>query len=87
MGPDLVKAISEGHEGMALATIIEVKGSSPRHPGTKMLVGAKGVPLGTVGGGRGEARALEACRRSLEDYRCALLQVEMVGVTLGSVIE
>jgi xanthine dehydrogenase accessory factor len=83
MGPDLVKAISEGHEGMALATIIEVKGSSPRHPGTKMLVGAQTGPVGTVGGGKGEARALEACRRSLEDRRCALLTVEMVGVDIG----
>ena len=78
MDMELLKAITEGREPMALATIIEVKGSSPRHPGTKMLV-AKAGTLGTVGGGRGEARALEACRHSLEDRGCALLRVEMVG--------
>ena len=62
MGLALFKAITEGRGGMALATVIEVKGSAPRHPGTKMLAGT-GAPLGTVGGGRGEALALEACRR------------------------
>jgi len=75
----LVRAITEGREDLALATIIEVKGSSPRHPGTKMLVGAKAGPVGTVGGGRGEARALEACRASLAERCAALLRVEMVG--------
>ena len=78
MDMELVKAITEGRDAVALATIIEVKGSSPRHAGTKMLV-AKAGALGTVGGGRGEALALEACRHSLEDRGCALLRVEMVG--------
>jgi len=63
---------------MALATIIDVKGSSPRHPGAKLLLRDGGC-LGTVGGGRGEARALEACRNSLEDRGASLLQVAMVG--------
>jgi xanthine dehydrogenase accessory factor len=78
MDMELLKAITEGREPMALATIIDVKGSSPRHAGTKMLV-AKAGTLGTVGGGRGEARALEACRHSLEERGSALLRVEMVG--------
>jgi len=78
MGLELLKAIVEGPEAMALATVVAVKGSAPRHPGTKMLVSAAGT-LGTVGGGRGEARALEACGRCLEDGRSALLHVEMVG--------
>jgi xanthine dehydrogenase accessory factor len=79
MGLEHVKAISEGCAGMALATVVAVKGSAPRHPGSWMLVGAGSGPLGTVGGGRGEAMALEACRRSLEERRSALLTVEMVG--------
>jgi len=56
-----------------------VKGSAPRHPGAKMLAGGPGGPMGTVGGGRGEALALEACRRALETRGGALLTVEMVG--------
>jgi xanthine dehydrogenase accessory factor len=82
MGPALIKAITEGRGGMALATVLEVKGSAPRHPGTKMLAGS-GSQLGTVGGGRGEAMALEACRRCREEQRDALLTVEMVGTDIG----
>jgi xanthine dehydrogenase accessory factor len=44
-----------------------------------MLVGGPGGQMGTVGGGRGEALALEACRRSLAERASALLRVEMVG--------
>ena len=78
MGIELVKAICEGGPGLVLATIIDVKGSSPRHPGSWMLVG-DGPVLGTVGGGKGEARALEACRRCRAEGTSALLQVEMTG--------
>ncbi|MDR3671163.1 MAG: XdhC family protein [Holophaga sp.] len=79
MGLELIKAITEGRAGVALATILAVKGSSPRHPGSKMLVGAGTGLVGTVGGGRGEARALEACRSSLEQRCSSVLTVEMVG--------
>jgi xanthine dehydrogenase accessory factor len=79
MALELIKAVSEGGEGLALATIVQVQGSSPRHPGAKMLVGVPAGQLGTVGGGRGEALALEACRRSREERASSLLKVEMVG--------
>jgi xanthine dehydrogenase accessory factor len=79
MGLELVKAIAERTGGMALATILTVKGSSPRHAGTKLLLGAGSAPLGTVGGGQGENRALAACRRCLEDSRAMLLRVGMTG--------
>jgi len=79
MGLELVRAITGSREGMALATVIAVRGSAPRHPGAKLLFCAGGGVLGTVGGGRGEARALLACRDCLEDGRAALLQVPMVG--------
>jgi xanthine dehydrogenase accessory factor len=84
MALELIKAISEGCQGMALATIVQVQGSSPRHPGAKMLVGAPQGQLGTVGGGRGEAMALEACRRCLADRASALLKVEMVGTDVAA---
>ena len=50
MALELIKAVSEGGEGLALATIVQVQGSSPRHPGAKMLVGVPAGQLGTVGG-------------------------------------
>ena len=79
MDLELLRTITEGHEAMALATIISVTGSSPRHVGSKMLVGATTAQLGTVGGGKGEAKALQACLRSLEDPFPSLLKVEMIG--------
>jgi len=78
MGIELIQAITASPEPSALATILEVHGSSPRHPGSKMLVAAEGI-LGTVGGGKGEALALEACRRSLAEGRSERLGVAMVG--------
>ena len=79
MGLELAKAIAEGAGAMALATIVTVKGSSPRHPGAKLLVSAGAAPLGTVGGGQGEHRALAACRQCLEDGQALLLRIQMIG--------
>ncbi|HWQ10599.1 MAG TPA: XdhC family protein, partial [Holophaga sp.] len=75
--------IADTHERMALATIIQVQGSSPRHPGTRMLVGVLAGRQGTVGGGRGEALAEQACLRSLEDGQPSLLRVEMLGESIA----
>ncbi len=81
---NLFKAIAEGAEPMALATLLAVKGSSPRHAGAKMLLGARSGRLGTVGGGQGEARALEACRSCLEGGLPTLLRVEMTGTDVNA---
>ena len=73
--------VEEGRAGRraALVTVVETKGSVPRHAGSAMLVKAEGGFLGTVGGGRGEAAALEAARLALAQNRPALLKVEMLG--------
>ena len=41
-------------EPLALVTVIAVRGSAPRHVGTKMLVTAAGDSIATIGGGRVE---------------------------------
>jgi xanthine dehydrogenase accessory factor len=79
MGIDIKKAITGSRQPTALVTIIDVKGSAPRHPGSKMLLAPFGSPLGTVGGGRGEALALEEARACLTRGASALLTVEMLG--------
>jgi xanthine dehydrogenase accessory factor len=60
---DLARAGTRG----ALATVARVRGSTPVPAGTKMLVGAEGRLIGSVGGGCVEAEvigaALEAQRR------------------------
>lgn len=54
-------------EAVALATVIGVKGSVPRHVGSKMLIRADGSFVGTVGGGRMEALVIEAGLAALAD--------------------
>ena len=44
--------------GFVLVTLIEALGSTPQDAGAKMLVTATGRHMGTVGGGRVEARAI-----------------------------
>jgi xanthine dehydrogenase accessory factor len=53
-------ARAEAGERLALVTVIAVRGSAPRHAGTKMLVSADGAITGTIGGGRIEQEATQA---------------------------
>jgi xanthine dehydrogenase accessory factor len=55
-------ALSEAGDELALATVVEVGGSSPRHPGAKMLVRSDGCIFGTIGGGRIELEVTNAGR-------------------------
>lgn len=48
-----------------LVTIIEVKGSVPRGEGTRMIIDARGVRHGTLGGGNLERLATERARQAL----------------------
>jgi xanthine dehydrogenase accessory factor len=77
---EIMKAIAGSKVPVALVTIIDVRGSVPRHPGTKMLVREAGPVLGTVGGARGEASAIAAAKECIRRGRSTLLTVEMQGV-------
>lgn len=46
-------------------TLVDAAGSTPQHPGAKMLVTGAGLYSGTVGGGRVEAKAIELARNML----------------------
>jgi xanthine dehydrogenase accessory factor len=61
---------TEDGKPAVLVTVIEAKGSTPREAGTKMVVG-RGAPVGTIGGGHLEYRALEIARGSLDDAAAA----------------
>lgn len=72
-------------EPFALATIVTVGGSSPRHLGARILVRPDGSTMDTIGGGGLEKRviedalkALSANRSSLEEYK--LLPAEQGGI-------
>lgn len=60
--------LAEGRP-FVVATIIHQEGSTPRLPGTKMVIAADGTSRGTVGGGLLEAAVLERAREVLHDGR------------------
>ncbi len=60
-------------ETFAIATIVDVEGSSPRKPGTRMVVLPKGRTLGSVGGGRLERMVKTACSNAMDTGEGALL--------------
>ena len=89
---EAVQALNRG-ERIALATVVRVRGSAPRHDGARMLVWPDGRTLGTIGGATLELRvighAIEALveRRSrLELYRFSTEEeAESVGLCGGEV--
>ncbi len=70
---------------MALATVIQTKGSVPRHEGSKMLVFADARIEGTIGGGDMEARVIKEALKSLEDGRCRVLSYAFRNIEKGDV--
>ena len=116
MSLEIITAAAEAAEELALVTVVEVEGSAPRHPGSKMVVrrstssaagsggassgaagssaaGGGGVssgaasngspPLsvlkGTVGGGKGEARAIALCGEAMGARSSRMLTLEFLG--------
>ena len=82
MTQDLLQAIATADVPVALATIIDVRGSAPRHAGSKMLVTPDGGSIGSVGGGHPEARVLAACRECFASGQTTLLHIESQGSTI-----
>ena len=80
MSIDVIRAASESTADAALVTVVGTRGSVPRHAGSKMLVRRGGTTAGTVGGGRGEAAALEAAAGCISSGRSRTITVEMQGV-------
>ncbi|TWT97888.1 XdhC and CoxI family protein [Botrimarina colliarenosi] len=70
-----------------VVTLIEATGSTPADAGAKMLVTAEGLDVGTVGGGRIEAKAISEAQSLLaESGACRLVDWSLkadVGMTCG----
>jgi len=82
MSYEIFKAIAEARGDLALVTVMDARGSVPRHPGSKMLVRGASVFLGTVGGGKGEARAIATAAECIRHRRSALLTLEFQGTVV-----
>ena len=71
--------ILERESPFVLATVINVRGSTPREVGAKMIVRADGQ-FGTIGGGCGEAEVFRKARLLLEESSGArLTEVDLTG--------
>lgn len=79
MDREILGEISGIDEPVALVSVVDVKGSAPRHPGSAMIVYASGRISGTVGGGKGEAWAIEAGLRAIRTGSSTFIEVQMLG--------
>jgi len=83
MGPDQIwpeaaRTLKRGQK-FALATVINVRGSTPREVGAKMIVRDDGQ-FGTIGGGCGEAEVFRKARLLLDEGRGArLTEIDLTG--------
>jgi xanthine dehydrogenase accessory factor len=77
---EALRTLERGHP-FALATVVNVRGSTPREVGAKMIVRTDGQ-FGTIGGGCGEAEVFRKARVLLEentDRGARLAEVDLTG--------
>ncbi len=78
----LNEAVGRG-ESVVLCTVVNTKGSVPRHAGAKMLVYSDGRFDGTVGGGEVENRVLAEAMASFKDGKTRFLTYDMIDPERG----
>jgi xanthine dehydrogenase accessory factor len=67
----------EANETVAVATIVDVRGSVPREVGAKMILHPLGQHIGTVGGGCGEADVIRAGVGVMQTGEPALVRIDL----------
>ncbi len=72
----LRRFVEEG-QPVALATIVETRGSVPREVGAKMIVHPLGRHVGTVGGGCGEADVIRVALDVIQDGVPRVVRVDL----------
>jgi xanthine dehydrogenase accessory factor len=78
----LAKTVSEQLEAgslLVLISIMSLQGSTPRHSGTKMVVGADGKSYGTIGGSLIEAAAIREGKHLLSIGKSKIMPYELSG--------
>ncbi len=78
----LAKIINERLEKdspIVLISIISLQGSTPRHSGTKMVVGGDGKSYGTIGGSLIEAAAIQEAKKALSAKQSKIMSYELTG--------
>lgn len=64
-------------EAVAVATIVDVKGSVPREVGAKMIIHPYGRHVGTIGGGCGEADVIKAGLEAIQTGAPTTVRVDL----------
>ncbi|MEW6184494.1 MAG: XdhC family aldehyde oxidoreductase maturation factor [Thermodesulfobacteriota bacterium] len=65
--------------GLALATIISSRGSTPRGPGTRMMIRSDGSFIGTIGGGKIEAEVLAESSAIFKEKKNKIIAFQLKG--------
>ncbi|KAF0091137.1 MAG: pucA [Fusobacteria bacterium] len=79
MNKKILETIRDLSEEMVLVTIIDTRGSAPRHAGSKMLVTKSGIIEGTVGGGPGEYESMLEAQKILKNKKFLLMNITRLG--------
>ncbi len=82
-------AISAGLPA-AIATVVGVDGSAPRHVGSRMLIYEDGEIVGTIGGGAFEQRVIEVAVQAIQQSRPVRYEVHLtrdLGMCCGGAME
>jgi xanthine dehydrogenase accessory factor len=74
---DALAGYLDSGETVAVATVIDVRGSVPREVGAKMIVHPLGRHYGTVGGGCGEADVMRAALDVIQTGRPTIVHVDL----------
>ena len=75
----IIVNLLENRSPLVLASIISLQGSSPRHAGTKMVIGEDGKGYGTIGGSLLEATAIKESRKVIVAKKSKVLDFELTG--------
>ncbi len=78
----LAQTINQGKPA-ALCTVVNTRGSVPRHAGAKMLVFPNGEFEGTVGGGETEKLVMNEALAALKDGKTRFLNYDLVDLEKG----
>jgi xanthine dehydrogenase accessory factor len=69
----------ENKKSVVWATVVDHKGSTPRKAASRMLIKSNGDILGSIGGGRLEAEAIESAKTLHQKQGSLLLDISMTG--------
>lgn len=72
-----IRRAQEAGDAVAVATIIDKRGSVPREVGAKMMIHPYGRHAGTVGGGCGEAEVIRTALDVLQDGQARTVTVDL----------